>query len=86
VTPAELTLRLTPHHAAMRGTEHAPRRCVALDGEIGKRVRCTIHPLRPSPCREFAASWSGGVHHERCDRARAAHGLPPLAPPRDEDG
>ncbi len=63
----------------MSGTERQPPRCVALHGEIGKDVRCVIHPLRPSPCREFQASWIDGVHNERCDRARAAHGLPPLA-------
>jgi Fe-S-cluster containining protein len=81
LTPAELTLKLTPHHAVMRGTEKTPPRCVALHGEIGKQVKCAIHALRPSPCREFQASWVDGVHNERCDRARAAHGLPPLAPP-----
>jgi Fe-S-cluster containining protein len=68
LTPPELTTRLTPHHAVMRGTE---------------TVRCVIHPLRPSPCREFQASWVDGLHNERCDRARAAHGLPPLSPPGD---
>ena len=81
LTPPELTVKLTPYRAVMRGTEQVPPRCVALEGEIGKKVRCVIHPLRPSPCREFHASWIDGVHNERCDRARAAHGLPPLEPP-----
>lgn len=53
---------------------------MALQGEIGHSVRCSIHPLRASPCRDFQASWVDGVHNERCDRARAAHGLPPLSP------
>ena len=83
LTPPELTAKLTPHHAVMRGTEQTPPRCVALHGTIGENVRCVIHPLRPSPCREFQASWVGGLHNERCDRARAAHGLPPLSPPGD---
>jgi Fe-S-cluster containining protein len=83
VTPAELTTKLTPHHAVMRGTEHSPPRCIALDGTIGGNVRCTIHPRRPSPCRELTASWVDGVRSERCDRARAAHGLPPLSPSDD---
>ena len=83
LTPPHLTTKLTPHHAVMRGTEHQPPRCVALHGTIGTSVRCVIHPLRPSPCREFQASWVDGVHNERCDRARAAHGLPPLSPPAD---
>jgi uncharacterized protein len=83
ITPPHLTTKLTPHHAVMSGTEKQPPRCVALHGEIGTRVRCVIHALRPSPCREFQASWVDGVHNERCDRARAAHGLPPLSPPAD---
>lgn len=64
----------------MRGTERQPPRCVALEGEIGRAVCCSIYGLRASPCREFQASWVDGVHNERCDRARAAHGLPPLSP------
>ena len=80
VTPADLSVKVTAHRAAMRGTETIPARCVALEGEIGKRVRCAIYPLRPSPCREFRASWIDGPRSERCERARAAHGLPPLAP------
>ena len=83
VTPPHLTTKLTHHHAVMRGTEQSPPRCVALHGTIGENVRCVVHPLRPSPCREFQASWVDGVHNERCDRARAAHGLPPLSPPGD---
>jgi Fe-S-cluster containining protein len=83
VTPPELTAKLTPHHAVLRGTEQQPPRCIALEGEIGTRVRCVIHPLRPSPCRELQASWVDGTPNERCDRARLAHGLPPLSPPTD---
>jgi Fe-S-cluster containining protein len=41
-TPAELSVRVTPHRVAMRGTEKVPIRCIALEGEIGKRVGCTI--------------------------------------------
>jgi Fe-S-cluster containining protein len=79
-TPAHLTTKLTPHLAVMSGTEKQPPRCVALQGEIGKSVLCTIYALRPSPCRELRASWVDGERNERCDRARAAHGLPPLSP------
>jgi Fe-S-cluster containining protein len=80
-TPTELSVRVTPHRVAMRGTEKVPIRCVALEGEIGKRVRCTIYPTRPSPCREFRTSWVHGPRSERCERARAAYGLPPLEQP-----
>jgi hypothetical protein len=81
-TPPGLSVKLTPYLSAMRGTDQVPPRCVALEGDIGKRVRCAIHPLRPSPCRDFRASWVDGLRSERCDRARAAHGLPPLEPHR----
>jgi Fe-S-cluster containining protein len=83
VTPPALTIKLSPHHAVMRGTEGRTPRCAALLGTLGEEVACTIYAQRPSPCREFQASWVDGVHNARCDRARAAHGLPPLSPPGD---
>lgn len=65
----------------MRGTEGTAPRCVALDGMIGHSVCCTIHPRRASVCRDFDASYfDGKTPNERCDRARAAHGLLPLTP------
>ena len=84
ITPLELTVRISPQHVAMRGTEHQPPRCIALQGEIGGAVHCSIYALRASPCREFQASWVDGFYSERCDRARAAHGLPPLPPEAHE--
>ena len=80
ITPAEVTVRISPQHVAMRGTEQQPPRCIALEGKIGSAVHCAIYALRASPCREFEASWVNGIHNERCDRARAAHGLSPLLP------
>jgi Fe-S-cluster containining protein len=85
-TPAELTLKVGPHRAAMRGTESRSPRCVALDGTIGAAVSCSIYARRPSPCREFEASWVNGVRNELCERARAAHGLPPLEAPHRRRG
>lgn len=81
-TPAELTSKISPHRVAMRGTCGSAPRCVALEGKIGRSVRCLIYEQRPSPCRDFAASWVDGAGSERCDAARAAHGLPPLKPSR----
>lgn len=80
-TPAALVAKIAPHIVAMRGTECAPPRCVSLLGTVGTAVRCTIYAQRPSPCRELEPSWLNGAREERCDRARAAHGLPPLEPP-----
>jgi uncharacterized protein len=80
LTPIELTVPVTAHCVAMRGSDRKPPRCIALEGSIGEAVRCSIYPLRASPCRNFQAAWVNGEPNERCDRARAAHGLPPLAP------
>ncbi|MBU4610098.1 YkgJ family cysteine cluster protein [Achromobacter sp. GG226] len=78
IVPAGLTVPLTFHHVAMRGTEQRKPRCEVLVGEIGVSVGCQIYAQRPSPCREFEAG------DPRCDQARARHGLPPLA--KDELG
>ncbi len=70
--PPALVEPLPPHLVCMKGTRNLPCRCVALRGEVGAEVFCTIYAGRPSPCREF-----GGAL-DRCDAARALHGLPPL--------
>ncbi len=78
--PQALTQPLDPHRLCMRGTHSAPVRCVALDCEIGKYSRCTIHPNRPSVCREVDASWEHGKYSAQCAKARALYGLPELTP------
>lgn len=80
IVPSALTQAISPWRAAMLGTDQPEPRCVALKGEVGTEVFCTIHPQRPSPCREFNASWVEGGHNEACDRARAKYGLAPLQP------
>ena len=79
--PDDLTVQISPFHVAMRGTESKPARCISLLGEVGCGVRCTVYEQRSSPCREFQAAWENVEPNERCDAARAAHGLPPLVPP-----
>jgi Fe-S-cluster containining protein len=78
--PFELTEPLRAHERAMRGTNQAQPRCVALDAEIGKYSRCTIHDRRPSVCALVPASWEFGAASAQCDKARIAHGLPALTP------
>jgi uncharacterized protein len=68
--PPEMILPVTPAIVRMVGTDAAAPRCVALAGDIGREVACTIYDARPSPCREFEAG------HEACARARRRHGLP----------
>jgi uncharacterized protein len=60
------------HFVCMRGTSRQGGRCEALQGTIGQNVSCSIYACRSSTCREF------GDEPERCDAARAHHGLPPL--------
>ncbi|MGV8943483.1 YkgJ family cysteine cluster protein [Thermomonas sp.] len=80
LVPQALTEPLRRHERAMRGTSQANPHCIALDAEIGRYSRCTIHPLRPSACREVSASWEHGEASDQCDRARINHGLPALTP------
>lgn len=67
--PVALTVPVTAQLVRMRGTDASPPRCVALSGEIGVAVSCTIYDSRPSPCREF------DVEHEACARARRRCGV-----------
>lgn len=70
--PAALTLPISPYRVAMRGTESAPVHCIALQGQVGQGVSCSIYAQRPSTCREF------DVDDPRCNEIRAKFGLPPL--------
>lgn len=64
--------QVNPRLACMAGTDRQPPRCHALQGAVGRRVACSIYASRPSPCRELQPG------EEKCAKARAAHGLPPL--------
>ncbi|MEZ5657442.1 MAG: YkgJ family cysteine cluster protein [Burkholderiaceae bacterium] len=72
--PVELTEPLRRHEVVMRGTAHAPIRCIALTGMPGQRVSCAIHGTHPECCREVA------LGDDQCTRARQMHGLPALQP------
>lgn len=71
--PPTMTQPVTPIILRMRGTDAMPPRCVALVGEVGVSVHCSIYDARPSPCREF------DIEHAACARARRQCGLTPLA-------
>lgn len=77
--PTHLTVDLDANTRCMKGTEskHKPC-CSSLRGHIGERAWCSIYESRPSPCREFKASYENGFQNIRCDDARAKHGLKPL--------
>lgn len=53
-------------------------RCLALAGEIGKHVACTIYAVRPEVCR---ACMPGDPE---CLMAREAHGIGRVAPEASE--
>lgn len=46
------------------------QRCVALEGDLGEGVGCSIYALRPSGCRTVESG------DEECMKARRLHGLP----------
>jgi Fe-S-cluster containining protein len=71
----EFTEQLTPFYACMAGTNASAPRCHGLRGEVGVHTACGIYEQRPSPCREVQP---GG---DKCNRARALHGLPAIAQP-----
>jgi Fe-S-cluster containining protein len=76
--PSELTVEVSEHVTAMKGTQDERPRCIALSGTIGERVACTIYERRPGCCRKFKASFENGYRYRRCDKARMARGLKPL--------
>ncbi|ANI29180.1 ferredoxin [Yersinia entomophaga] len=76
--PNDLTEQITPFISCMSGTNCKSPRCVALEGDIGQQVACSIYPDRPTPCHEFSYSGENNQRNESCDRARAYYGLPPL--------
>lgn len=67
--PAALTRQVSPQLRCMAGTEVAPVRCIALQGDVGHAVGCGIYEQRSSTCRSVQPG------DEQCLKARAAHGL-----------
>ncbi len=77
--PQEYTEDLDLNQRCMKGTnaKHNPT-CIALMGRVGESAHCIIYQNRPSPCRNFSASFENGHENKRCDEAREKHGLRPL--------
>lgn len=76
----EMTRKLNAFRRSMIGMDGSHPRCIALQGQIGERVFCSIYERRSSVCRSFEPSWENGRPNDRCDKARAAWGLGPLTP------
>ena len=62
----------------MNGTDQMLPRCVALSGVVGQKTNCEIYANRPSPCRDFKASFEDGIENPECAKARASFALAPL--------
>ncbi len=78
--PEDLTFKVSEDTFAMKNKKPQSNRCVALEGHVGNSVGCKIYENRPSPCRNFKASYEDGVHNPRCDKCRLSRGLQPLTP------
>ena len=78
--PVEMTSRLSEFRLVMNGTDQKNPRCVALNGEIGLRVYCSIYECSPSICHSFPVAWENGEPNDMCDKARLAWGLTVLDP------
>ena len=82
--PAHLTEDVAPFFRAMKGSNQKNPRCIALEGEVGNFVRCSIYEKRSSSCCEFGIKFVNGQvfasmeDYERCTHARAQWGLAPI--------
>lgn len=76
--PKTMVVPLSPEKMALKFQNQNCRRCLALKGTIGHNVGCAIYENRPSPCRNFKASFENGIHQPRCDAARMKMGFSPL--------
>jgi Fe-S-cluster containining protein len=59
-------------HLRLVGDE---QRCIALDGEIGRRVVCTIYPTRPVGCKKVQPGDDECMRARQTQRAGLAAGL-----------
>ncbi len=70
--PEHYTEPVNAVYSCMTGTNQAQPRCIALEGEIGESVSCSVYALRSSSCQEVQAGDS------QCNKARARHKMIPL--------
>ncbi|KEC85779.1 ferredoxin [Acinetobacter sp. ETR1] len=83
--PPDYVEPLTAVYSCMQGTNQKQPRCVALKGEIGQQVSCSMYEQRSSSCKQVHAGDS------QCAKARQGYGLIPLieievaTPSNDED-
>jgi Fe-S-cluster containining protein len=84
VVPVDYTEDINDRFKCMKGTNPQngePRRCIALQGEIGQSIYCSIYENRPNPCRDYPLWMEDGSINPKCQELRALYGLPPVDPP-----
>lgn len=74
LVPSNLASSITPFMAAMKGTEQGGR-CIALTGEVGHQIGCSIYHNRPSVCRAFPVWDEQGNPNPKCQELREKNGL-----------
>lgn len=77
IVPSKLVIPINNTFVAMKGSEHGGR-CIALTGEIGKNIGCSIYENRPSSCRKFHVWDEEGTPNPKCQTLREKAGLPQL--------
>ncbi|MGM0643315.1 MAG: YkgJ family cysteine cluster protein [Thermodesulfobacteriota bacterium] len=77
--PSHMTHKYDSTQTSMDGTELKIPKCIALKGNVGFKVSCSIYDNRPSTCRKFERSWENDTGNMLCDRARIAYGLQPFS-------
>lgn len=69
--PEELTTRVSPHLACMKGTEKGNAPCIALRHTQEDGYRCSIYEQRSSTCRSFDVLNEDGTVNIDCLRLQA---------------
>lgn len=64
--PEDLTTKISPHLACMKGTEKGGEPCIALRHTEQEGYRCSIYEKRSSTCREFDVLNEDGTPNQKC--------------------
>ncbi|MGL5402238.1 MAG: YkgJ family cysteine cluster protein [Acinetobacter sp.] len=77
--PANMVEPLTAVYSCMKGTNQAQVKCIALQGEVGQQVSCSIYAIRSTTCKEVK------IADEQCNKARLKYNLIPLIDIEQQD-
>lgn len=77
--PETMVEPLTAIYSCMKGTNQSQPKCIALEGEVGTRVSCSIYHARSTTCKEVK------IADEQCNKARLKYNLIPLIDIEQQD-